>query len=106
MLPCHLVDHVVDGDHKLHVFFTWVPVLALHCVEEHLLRGVDPDTVRVAIGVGGVVSCSLFVVGVSSVGGLGDRTHLALSVEVAGLGGDPELVWGGGHVVGGVDLEC
>lgn len=106
MFPSHLVDHVMDRDHKLHVLFTRVPVLALHGVEKHLLRGVDPDTVRVAIGVRGVVSCSLFVVGVSSVGGLGDRAYLALSVEVAGLGGDPELVWGGGHVVGGVDLEC
>lgn len=47
--PCLLVDGVVNGDYALHVGGLGVKVLALHSIEEHLLRRIYPIS---AVGVG------------------------------------------------------
>lgn len=37
LLPGSLIDAVVNGNHRVHVFLLGVPALPLHSVEKHLL---------------------------------------------------------------------
>jgi len=42
LVPGPLVDGVVDGDYRTHVWGRGVICLAAHGLEKHLLRGIDP----------------------------------------------------------------
>ena len=80
-MPGALVDGVVDGHDGGHVLLLGLVAFALHGVEEHFLRGVDP------VSGGFVVACIAL-----SVGGqgctFGGIERFAGGGEGAGDGGD------------------